>query len=219
MAREFTLAAYALGKYCYQHYDDDWIQYSSDLLRELAESWTDLGNYERGEYLGSIIGEFGIDFFASAGTIKGVQYFRELKRANTVLTLERLSSSKANEIKILEQTSKSAAARRKLIDVAKSGKIIGRSINQRHHIMQSHHAWEKLVTLTGSEERDFKTVVKLLEESGIFSKEYLLKEDARGRILIRTYEKQIGKAMVWLEFFKDSFSDVFLLNNGWVITR
>ncbi len=219
VAREFTLAAYALGKYCYQHYDDDWIQYSSDLLRELAESWTDLGNYERGEYLGSIIGEFGIDFFASAGTLKGVQYFRDLKRANTVLTLERLSSSKANEIKILEQTSKAATARRKLIDVAKSGKIIGRSINQRHHIMQSHHAWERLVNLTGNEEKDFKAVVKFLEENGIFSKEFELETRVVNSTRIKIYRKKIGSETVRLEFIKNPSSDVFLLNNGWVETK
>jgi hypothetical protein len=130
-----------------------------------------------------------------------------------------LAASKSNEVKILEKTAKVAAARKKLLEAAKSGKIIGRSINQRHHIMQSHHAWERLVKLSGDEEKDFKAVVKVLEENKVFSKEYLIEEELRRDTVVRVYKKQIGNETVRLEFSKDSLSGAFLLNNGWVETR
>ena len=85
--------------------------------------------------------------------------------------------------------------------------------------MQSHHAWERLVNLTGNEEKDFKAVVKFLEENGIFSKEYELETRVVNSTRIKIYRKKIGSETVRLEFIKNPSSDVFLLNNGWVETK
>lgn len=151
--------------------------------------------------------------------MRALQYYRDLKRANTLLICDRLVESEVNVAKVLEKTSEIEAARKKLADAAKAGKIIERTINQRHHIMQPHHAWNRLIQLSGNEEKDFQALVKILEGDGIFSEKYIEEERVRNFTLIKVYKKRINGEFVNLEFVKDNSSGAFLLNNGWVETK
>ena len=70
-------------------------------LRELIEGWNDHNDKKKGELFGYIIGKYGTDILITAGTFKALRYYKDLKKANAVLTLEKLSkdSKKAQAIK------------------------------------------------------------------------------------------------------------------------
>ena len=59
---------------------------------------------------------------------------------------------------------------------------------------------ERLVQLSGNEEKDFQVVVEALEESGIFSEECIKREGFRRTILVKEYQKEIVK----VEFVRES---------------
>lgn len=67
VSRDFTLATYAIGEYCYDHYEDPWIQSSVAILGKLADEWGELASYDQGHQLGYLIGKYGVDLFAPAG--------------------------------------------------------------------------------------------------------------------------------------------------------
>ncbi|MEK7339481.1 MAG: hypothetical protein AABZ92_02065, partial [Verrucomicrobiota bacterium] len=63
-------------------------------LKELIETWDTLEKPKRGEMTGHIIGKYGVDIFAGVGLTKGMKLYRELKKANNLLTFEALATSK-----------------------------------------------------------------------------------------------------------------------------
>ncbi|MFX0209605.1 MAG: tetratricopeptide repeat protein, partial [Candidatus Hodarchaeota archaeon] len=62
-------------------------------LKQLIKKRDVLTDYQRGELIGCIIGRYGTDFLLIAGISKGVKSFRDLKRANEILTLENMNQS------------------------------------------------------------------------------------------------------------------------------
>lgn len=55
-------------------------------LKELVTNWNALTERQRGELCGYIIGKYGVDVFACAGSSKLMDTYRNLKRANAQLT-------------------------------------------------------------------------------------------------------------------------------------
>src|SRR5205085_5905 len=92
-------------------------------LKELSLSWDKLNDYSRGQQIGYLIGKYGIEIFAPAGALKGVNKVRALKRANTMCTLESCAASQVKQAKILEESAKRAATRTAFVESAKKGKI------------------------------------------------------------------------------------------------
>ena len=89
VSEEFMVAAYSVGEFVFTHRADETIQHLIPEIKELALSWNILDDYGRGEKIGYIIGKYGVDVFSSGALVKGVNKVRALKRANTMLTMER----------------------------------------------------------------------------------------------------------------------------------
>ncbi|MCB1106784.1 MAG: tetratricopeptide repeat protein [Chlamydiia bacterium] len=66
-------------------------------LKELIEKWEEIDLRKRGFIAGHLIGKYGVDIFAGAGALKAMKAYRNLKRANNLLTYEALSISKRNK--------------------------------------------------------------------------------------------------------------------------
>jgi tetratricopeptide (TPR) repeat protein len=60
-------------------------------LKELVNNWDNLSNEKKGDLTGYIIGKYGIDILITSGSIKAIKYYKDLKKANALLTLEKVS--------------------------------------------------------------------------------------------------------------------------------
>ena len=85
-------------------------------LKELIEKWDQLENEKRGESTGYIIGKYGVDIFAGAGLAKVMKCYRELKRANNLLTFEAMAISERNRSLIKLEGAKRAQARKEILE-------------------------------------------------------------------------------------------------------
>jgi tetratricopeptide (TPR) repeat protein len=71
----------AAGAYLAAH------QVSSE-LKDLVSNWDQLSDQQRGEMTGYLIGKHGLEVFVIAGSTKLMKAYRDLKRANNILTFE-----------------------------------------------------------------------------------------------------------------------------------
>lgn len=58
-------------------------------LYEFGEKWTTISNQEKGQIIGSVIGQYGFDIFAGTAALKGIQavkQFHEVKKLNKIAT-------------------------------------------------------------------------------------------------------------------------------------
>lgn len=70
-------------------------------LRYLVTNWDQLPHQQQGMLCGYLIGKYGIDIFAVAGSAKMMEAYRNLKRANNMLTFE-LMLTPEHEIALLK---------------------------------------------------------------------------------------------------------------------
>lgn len=130
-------------------------------LLKLAEQWDQLDDYKKGELTGYVIGKYGTDIFLGIKTIQGVNYLRNLRKANAMMTLEATAVSAGNKATILEEATKKAALRKTLFE---EGKIKIHWDKQRKHIPGAHNYQKGKSIITISEER-LEQLVK--EKAGI----------------------------------------------------
>ena len=62
-------------------------------LKELVQDYDQLSDYEKGNLMGRVIGKYGTDIFLCKYSVTAVKAYRNMKRANQLMTLEMLSSS------------------------------------------------------------------------------------------------------------------------------
>jgi len=58
-------------------------------LKELVSNWDNFDDEKKGELIGYVIGKYGIDVFVMHGSIKAAKVYRDLKKANAMLTFEK----------------------------------------------------------------------------------------------------------------------------------
>lgn len=87
-------------------------------LQELIEKWDDLEHGQRGETTGHIIGKYGVEIFAGSTLAKGIKAYRELKKANNLLTFEAMAISERNKSLIKLEALKKAQIRKDLFQNA-----------------------------------------------------------------------------------------------------
>ena len=218
VVQELYTAAVLFGEYCADNYEEI-LNFGEKAVAELAESWDDAKDFQRGYLVGHLIGKYGVEFFGVGVGLKCINEIQALKEANTILTFEQCAISETKRAAILEQSSKVCAARAKLLEAASAGKIVARNMNVVPHMMQERHAWGRLVDLSGETEKDFQAVVKMLEKNGVFEKECLWEEKQFKDTIRRVYKKVVDGKNVRLEFIKDKQSGAFLLSDGWVETK
>lgn len=222
VSQEVISAAYIIGEFISTQSAEECFQCVVPELKELSLSWNNLNDYSRGQKIGYIIGKYGIDIFAPAGALKGVNKVRALKRANTMFTLENCAASQVRQSKILEESAKRLALRERIVaDSIKKGKILIKSSNVQYHVMQPKHAWDIVLKLSGNVEEDFKKVAILLEEHSILSEKYLLESEnfSHGKIIRADYKKIINGHEVRAAFETYMETNQTFLKDAWVITK
>ena len=107
-------------------------------LKELIEKWDKIENEKKGEITGCIIGKYGVDIFAGVGLTKVMKFYRELKKANNLLTFEAMAISERNKSLIKLEAAKRTQIRKEIfrhgnlkIQPDKQGKHL---INHRNYI-------------------------------------------------------------------------------------
>ena len=105
-------------------------------LQECLKNWRQLEDYAKGKYVGHVIGKYGVDIFIGAGSLKAIQLYRNLRRANALMTLETASISPKLAQEVLAQAAKEEAMRSQLL---KSGNLKIQWDKQAKHLPGKHN--------------------------------------------------------------------------------
>lgn len=105
-------------------------------LQECLSKWDQLDDYTKGRYIGYVIGKYGADIFIASGSVKAIQLYRNLRRANALMTLETASISPKLTQEVLEQAVKQEKIREAIL---KSGNLKIRWDRQGKHIPGKHN--------------------------------------------------------------------------------
>ena len=73
-------------------------------IKVLIEHWNEHTSYQKGNILGYILGNYGLDFFGFYGSIKGVQFCKTMKKANMIYSLKKLTTT-ASQLKAISYSS------------------------------------------------------------------------------------------------------------------
>lgn len=186
-------------------------------MRELSLSWEKMDDYNRGKKIGYIIGKYGVDVFLPFGAFKGVNTVRALKKANTMCTLRVCAASQKKLLKISEESTKRASI---VVQALEKNKILVNSSNVQYHVMQKKHGWDRIITLTGKVEDDFRNVVRLLENEGVISSQYSKQTiDIAKGIVRREHQKTINNYNIRVVFNEYPETGEIFLNDAWVVTK
>jgi tetratricopeptide (TPR) repeat protein len=91
-SQEFVNAAVRCVKYIKSHTHAELIQEMVPELKELVQDYDRLDDFQRGKLIGHVVGKYGMDIFLAKQSISFAKSYRDLKKANQVLTLEALTS-------------------------------------------------------------------------------------------------------------------------------
>ena len=89
-------------------------------IQECLATWNQLDDDTKGKYIGHVIGKYGIDIFIGVGSVKAITLYRNLRKANALMTLETVAASPQLAKEVLELSVKEEVCRNKLL---KSGNI------------------------------------------------------------------------------------------------
>ena len=119
--KNFANSCYEMGEcvanYC-KNMDEETVDSYVEEVKTLYSQFDQLNDKEKGELIGYTIGKYGVDIFAGAATVKGVQFvnkvvplFRNLKNANRACNLEAICLSEAEKKAIVSSSMAHAAER------------------------------------------------------------------------------------------------------------
>jgi len=80
-------------------------------LRECLKTLMLIDDQAKGSYVGHMIGKYGTDIFIGSGSVKAIHYYRNLRRANAIMTLETAAISPKLAQEVLELAAKEEALR------------------------------------------------------------------------------------------------------------
>ena len=105
-------------------------------LQECLKKWDQLDDNTKGKYVGYVIGKYGIDIFIGSGSVKAIQLYRNLRKANALMTLETASISPKLAQEVLEQ----AVRQEKIRDtILKGGNLKVQWDKQGKHVPGKHN--------------------------------------------------------------------------------
>lgn len=100
-------------EYLKEHASLEYLQENMSTLQKYIEHWHEIDDEQKGYCLGYAITHFGVDALACSGSIKAVKSFRDLKRANAMLTMDYAACSSKNLQEIIKSSETFSAAREK----------------------------------------------------------------------------------------------------------
>ncbi len=84
-------------------------------IQDYITRWRSLDYSVQGETMGYIIGKYGIDIFIASGSAKAIQLYRNLRKANALMTLEAASVSPKLMQEVLAQAVKEEVLRKRFL--------------------------------------------------------------------------------------------------------
>jgi tetratricopeptide (TPR) repeat protein len=114
-------------------------------LQKCLKNWNSLEDSIRGQIIGHVIGKYGVDVFIGSGSMKAIQLYRNLRKANAIMTLEAASISPKNAQEIMVQCAKEWKLRE---EVLKNGNIKilwdqqGKHIPWKHNFIEGRSIFE-----------------------------------------------------------------------------
>jgi tetratricopeptide (TPR) repeat protein len=105
-------------------------------LQECLNKWDQLDDHTKGKYIGYVVGKYGVDIFIASGSVKAIQLYRNLRKANALMTLETASISPKLAQEVLEKAVKQKKIREAIL---KSGNLKIRWDRQGKHIPGKHN--------------------------------------------------------------------------------
>lgn len=155
MSKTFVQASQDCINFIREHAPQETLAELVPELKELIEKWDELEDEKKGEITGHVIGKYGVDIFAGAGVVKGMRLYRDLKRANNLLTFEAMAISERNKSIIKVEAIKKAQIRKELLQHAnlkiqwdKQGKHVQDHVNfqaSRNRSILDHQDPQKLI--------------------------------------------------------------------------
>jgi tetratricopeptide (TPR) repeat protein len=120
VTREFLESCYRLIEYIRDNFSSEYLESTIPELNEIINKWNGLSEYNKGYKIGHIIGKYGVDILIPGTTFKAIKRFRDFRKANALITIEKCASSIDSKKRILAESAKRFTARKNL---SKSGKI------------------------------------------------------------------------------------------------
>jgi hypothetical protein len=103
-SQEFVNAAIVCIEYIKSHSTTEILQDLVPELKELVQSYDHIDDFRKGKLIGHVIGKYGIDILLAKESVALIKAFRDLKKANQVMTLEALASPKTMQTILLESS-------------------------------------------------------------------------------------------------------------------
>lgn len=132
-------------------------------LQQMLARWDTLDNLQKGEVTGHVIGKYGVDIFAGAGVAKCMSAYRNLKKANNLLTFETAALSERNKTLIISE-SKQRAQNRK--DILQSSNLKIQWDKQGKHI-ESHRNFDPKISKSVFEHANPNALIELHAGKGL----------------------------------------------------
>jgi tetratricopeptide (TPR) repeat protein len=129
VSREVIDTAVNLFNFLYTHTTEEILSVVSPEIANLIRNWKSLSPFQRGDQIGFVIGKYGIDILALEGTVAGIKYYKALRNANAMATLEIAASrapcsQRALELSAQFEKKRMAFLKGRLIEMDKQGKHI-----------------------------------------------------------------------------------------------
>ncbi|HSX04019.1 MAG TPA: polymorphic toxin type 50 domain-containing protein [Rhabdochlamydiaceae bacterium] len=145
---------------------DENVQLFVPELKELYENGETIKEERKGEIIGQVISKYGVEIFAGVGISKAMTTYRNLKKANDLLTLQAIASSKQNKSAVIAQAIKRYQIKNEVrkranlkIHEGKQGKHIEKHKNfesERNRSILEHNNPERLIKkFAGTGQRAF----------------------------------------------------------------
>jgi tetratricopeptide (TPR) repeat protein len=145
VSQDFLEASYICIQYMKENTSYENLSKLAPELQVCLKKWYELDHKTKGQYIGHVIGKYGVDIFMGAGCMKAVRAYRELRKANALLTLESVAHSPKLQKKIIAQCAKEAKFRETLL---KEGRLKIIKDRQGKHIPGRHNYDPKRSILT-----------------------------------------------------------------------
>lgn len=138
---DFVNAAVQCIEYIKLHSTSSMIQDLVPELKELIQNYNHLEDFEKGKLIGHVLGKYGMDIFlAKQGTVM-IKAYRDLKKANQLMTLEALATPEKS-VAILAEADR--RWKRMHVEAFRNGEVKIAKDKQGKHIV-GHRNYEDLV--------------------------------------------------------------------------
>lgn len=118
VSTEFVQAAQGCVNFIRENSSKESLELLVPEIKELIEKWDNFEDGKKGEITGNIIGKYGVNIFAGSGLLKCMKMYRDLRKANNLLTLDALALSEKNKKAITLKAFERSAQRKKLLQHA-----------------------------------------------------------------------------------------------------